>query len=159
MIRDNIDNYFKDKRNKSQSELQYNPDNIEKIGNQEVILLLDDEKSIVNLLEIVFKSYNFNIVTFINPFEALNYFKLYHNHIDIIITDFSIPGIEGIKLIKKFKDIDKNVPLVLFTGHSYITFENEDDKKLIDAHIYKPMLPKDIVNKIKSIIDKGKPHE
>lgn len=96
---------------------------------------------------------NYKVKSFNNPLEAIEYFRLNHNSVDLILTDYSVPYIEGKELVKNLKKINNKVPLVLFTGHSYIIFENEEDRKLVDACIYKPTPPSEIAKHIKMILE------
>jgi DNA-binding response OmpR family regulator len=66
---------------------------------------VDDEKDILELFTEYLSSNGFNIVSFQNPKAALNYF--YHNesNCSIVITDYKMPQMSGIDLIKKIRKI------------------------------------------------------
>ena len=54
------------------------------------------------------KSIGYHVVSFVNPVEALNYF--YKNFADcsLVITDYGMPQMSGINLIKKIREKDQN---------------------------------------------------
>jgi DNA-binding response OmpR family regulator len=120
------------------------------------ILVVDDQEHIVHILTQTLKSNNFNVISFTNIIEAFDYFELHNNEIDLIITDYSMPGMEGTDIIRKFKLINEKVLLVIFTGRSYITFQNKQERDMVDGVIHKPMSPNDVINNLRNILQEHK---
>lgn len=152
-LRKKIDDSFKDDRNKIQGDIIVDGEQI-KCGNGELILALDDDEHVINFLRTVFTRYGFNVAVFTDYIKAIEYFKINSDKVNVIVTDYSLPGVEGIDIIRSFKNINKNVPLIVFTGYSYIIFDNEEDKKLIDLCLYKPLRPVDIIKGVKKVLNK-----
>ena len=50
---------------------------------------------------------NFNAIGCLNANDA--YDVMYDNHIDLIISDIMMPGIDGFEFAKSVRDIDKNI--------------------------------------------------
>ena len=67
------------------------------------ILLVDDEKDILDLFTEYLSSNGFNIISFQNPLEALNYFYQNPNNCSLVITDYKMPQMSGLDLINKDK--------------------------------------------------------
>ena len=74
-------------------------------NNDNYILLVDDEKDILELFTEYLSSNGFNIVSFQNPKAALNYFYQNESNCSIVITDYKMPQMSGIDLIKKIRKI------------------------------------------------------
>jgi len=150
-LRDRIEDNLNTKRNNEQ--LKYDSLSNDTTSNVGTVLLLDDNESITFVIKQLLDKSGFTTVVFNDPMEAVEYFKLHHDEVDIIITDYSIPGMEGTDIIKQFKGI-KDVPLIIFTGHSYIAFENEKELGMVDGVLYKPTSPINVINKVIELLQK-----
>ena len=75
-------------------------------SNNSYILLVDDEKDILLLYGIWLTSDGYQTVSFDNPIEALNYLDKPENisSCSLIITDYKMPQMSGIDLIKKIRE-------------------------------------------------------
>ncbi|HJU60354.1 MAG TPA: response regulator, partial [Nitrososphaeraceae archaeon] len=66
----------------------------------------DDEKDILDLFSEYLISNGFNTISFQNPLEALNYFYRNVSNCSLVITDYKMPQMSGIDLIKKIREKD-----------------------------------------------------
>ena len=75
-------------------------------SNNSYILLVDDEKDILLLYGIWLTSDGYRTISFDNPIEALNYLEKNDNfsHCSLVITDYKMPQMSGIDLIKKIRE-------------------------------------------------------
>lgn len=81
----------------------------------EKILLIDDEESIVNVLSISLKSDNYDVVSAYSGKEGLDVFK--RESPDIVITDIKMPGMDGIEVLKRMKEMNPETEVIIITGH------------------------------------------
>ena len=114
-------------------------------------MIIDDDKDITNLFSI-FLEYNGYIVdAYTNPIEAFNNFR--KNSYDLIVLDLKMPKMDGMTLYKKIKERDDKVIMCFTTANkSYI---QKLQKGIIDIDkivLYKPVLLKDLKNKIDSLL-------
>ena len=119
--------------------------------NNKRIMIIDDEKDITNLFS-TFLEYNGYIVnTYTNPLEAFNNFRM--NSHDLIILDLKMPTMDGMKLYHKIKKIDDKVIICLTTADiNYIQQLQKDIINIEKIVLYKPVLLKDLKNKIESLL-------
>jgi DNA-binding response OmpR family regulator len=114
-------------------------------------LIIDDDKDITNLFA-TFLEYNGYIVdAYNNPVEAFNNFS--KNSHDLIILDLKMPMMDGMTLYHKIKEIDDNV-IICFTTAD-INYIQQLQKGIVDIEkivLYKPVLLKDLKNKIDSLL-------
>ena len=80
------------------------------------ILIVDDHDDIVNLIKIVLQRDGFNAHEFTNPFLALDYFKTDPKKFALAITDFRMPGMNGIELLVKIKEVCPNIKTFIVTA-------------------------------------------
>jgi len=75
---------------------------------------IDDEPVNLMLVQAYGMEFNLNIVTFEDPVEGLDY--ILKNDIDILYTDYMMPEIDGIELIRRFREVHKEIPVVVITA-------------------------------------------
>ena len=78
---------------------------------QRTVLLIDDEPDVLESLALVFRTTGYIIHTAESGLEALKRFK--EQHIDLVICDNALPDIQGLDLIKQFRDIDPNIQMII----------------------------------------------
>ena len=119
--------------------------------NKRRIMIIDDDVDITNLFSIFLEHNGYSVNAYINPVEAFNNFK--KNSHDLIILDLKMPNMDGMTLFHKIKEIDSNV-IICFTTAD-INYIKQLQKGIIDIEkivLYKPVLLKDLKNKIDSLL-------
>lgn len=105
------------------------------------ILIVDDEIKMTRLLEINLKN-KYRVFTALKGREALEVLK--SKEIDIVLSDLKLPGINGIALLEKIKDINPNLPVVLMTAYGTIESAVEAMKKGAFDYLVKPIKMKEV---------------
>lgn len=83
------------------------------------ILVVDDSKSIVNALEMFFTEAGYEVDSTTDPLEALPMVE--KNHYHVVVTDIVMPGMSGLDLLKKIKDYNGFIQVIVVTGHTTTT--------------------------------------
>ena len=115
------------------------------------ILIIDDDKDITNLFSIFLEYNGYSVEAYTNPMEAINNFR--KNSHDLIIIDLKMPKMDGMTLYRKIKEIDDTVVVCLSTADK--NYIQELQKDILDVEktvIYKPILLRDLKNKIDSLL-------
>ena len=113
------------------------------------ILVVDDDKEIVNAIEIYLKREGYNIIKAYNGNEALE--KLLENEIHLIILHIMMPEKDGIETLEEIRKT-KTIPVILLSAKS------EDYDKIsgldtgADDYITKPFNPLELIARVKSNI-------
>ena len=114
-------------------------------------MIIDDDEDTTNLFKIFLEYNGYNVDAYTNPIDALNNFRK-NNH-DLIILDLKMPKMDGMTLFQKIKEKDEQVIICLTTADKSLI---QDLKKGITdiekIMIYKPVLLKDLKNKIDSLV-------
>ena len=84
------------------------------------VLIIDDEKDICFLISEILKDEKFTTYTSQNSDEAISNFK--KNKPDLVILDvwLSNSKLDGIEILKEFKNINKNIPIIIISGHGTV---------------------------------------
>ena len=124
-------------------------------NNDKYILLVEDEKDILELFTEYLSSNGFNIVSFQNPKAALNYFYQNQSNCSIVITDYRMPQMSGIDLIKEMREKDTNCKIKTIIISAFIKDNLPYDKSyitMIDKILEKPVYLDRLKNEVKELI-------
>ena len=103
------------------------------------ILFVDDEKMLVDLGKMMLERIGYQAVALQSPIEALAAFQKNSESFDLVISDLTMPGLQGTQLAREIKEIRPNIPVILATGFDSRTALAQDDNKDIDAVLSKPL--------------------
>ncbi|MEY8339426.1 response regulator transcription factor [Lachnospiraceae bacterium 62-35] len=111
------------------------------------ILVCDDDKEIVDAIDIYLSSEGFHIIKTFDGYEALDYLE--SNEVDLMIVDVMMPGLDGIRTTRKVRETS-SIPIIILSAKS------EDNDKILglnigaDDYITKPFNPLELVARVKS---------
>jgi phosphate regulon transcriptional regulator PhoB len=116
------------------------------------ILVVDDEKDILELVSYNLKKEGFQIETSHNGEEALQ--RIRSARFNLIVLDLMLPGIQGMELCRTLKSDDDtaSIPIIMLTAKS-----EELDKILglemgADDYITKPFSPRELIARVKAVL-------
>ena len=84
--------------------------------------------------------------------EGLEKFK--KSHFDIVITDINMPNMTGMQMVKKIREIDQFVPILLLSAYPLKQFEEEMKKLNINGFLLKPLMLDEFINQVFKAINK-----
>jgi two-component system, OmpR family, alkaline phosphatase synthesis response regulator PhoP len=127
---------------------------------KEKILIVDDEKDIVKMLDYNFKKEGFRTVLAYDGEDAIALAQ--KEHPDLVVLDLMLPGIDGLEVCKALKKDSKteSIPIIMLTAKT-----QETDKVLglelgADDYVTKPFSPRELLARVKAILrrshEKGK---
>ena len=115
------------------------------------VLVVDDEMSIrESFLLILCKE--FNIITAASGEAALK--KIIDEKVDLVYLDIRMPGMNGIDTLKRIKEIDPSIDVIMVTAINDIASAGSAVKHGAKDYVVKPFEVSDILNKTRSIIIK-----
>jgi CheY-like chemotaxis protein len=122
----------------------------------EHILLVDDESDVLELTEEILEDLGYTVTTRISGTEALKIFRENPDTFDLLITDLTMPEMNGKELAVQVSEIRPGFPMILCTGFSTEMTKEEESPKVIHAYINKPILIQEIAETIRRILDADK---
>ena len=121
-------------------------------GGRERILVVDDEVALVNMMSDVLSRLGYNVQGSTSSPEALELFSSAPDQFDLVITDFTMPRFCGDELARKINKIQPT-PILLLTGYSTAMAANPSPDFGITAVMEKPILPWQLAEKVRQILD------
>jgi len=80
------------------------------------LLLIDDELDCINVMRTVLRPAGHECDLFGDPVEALESFRKEHH--DVVVTDYRMPEMDGIEVLKEIREINPETPVVILTGYA-----------------------------------------
>ena len=115
------------------------------------IMIIDDEKPILESIEKQLKEQNFNLYLESDPVEAIE--KLKNNKIDIVLCDMRMKPISGLEVLNTLKIEYPKIPVIILTGYVDDNIY-ESVKKVGCAHfLLKPIRKKELIEAINRALD------
>ena len=111
------------------------------------ILVCDDEKEIVDAIEIYLSSEGYTVLKAYDGLQALDLIR--ENEIHLIIMDVMMPKLNGIRTVMKMRE-EHNIPVIMLSAKS------EDADKIMglnvgaDDYVTKPFNPLELLARVKS---------
>lgn len=123
---------------------------------KETILIVEDEKDIVKMLEYNLKKEGFKTLSTRDGEAAIE--SAHKNNPDIILLDLMLPKMDGLEVCKTLKREKKTagIPIIMLTAKA-----QESDKIVglelgADDYVTKPFSPRELVARIKAVLRRGK---
>src|SRR3990172_996144 len=114
------------------------------------ILIVDDEFSVRDSLSRWFKEDGFRVAAAENATEALK--KMLEQPWDIVLVDIKMPGMSGLELQRRIKEIDKNIVVIIITAYASVESAVHALKEGAYDYVTKPVDPDDLSHLIQNAI-------
>ncbi len=114
------------------------------------ILVIDDDPSFNKMLTGFLLRNNYEVESAHSPQSALSLLK--ENIIDLVLTDFKLPEMNGIELMQEIKKIYKSIPVILITNYSDIRTAINSIKLGAYEFVTKPVIPDELLKTIQKAL-------
>jgi DNA-binding response OmpR family regulator len=114
------------------------------------ILIVDDEKNIRITLKHCLENQDYVIESAVNGEEALH--KLQTTNFDLILLDIKMPGLTGMEVLKKIREMGNKVDVIMMTAYGTIERAVEAMKLGAIDFINKPFTPDEIREIVKDVL-------
>ncbi len=122
----------------------------------EQILILDDEPALATLMDKTLSALGYRTVSFTNSAKAIAYAQSRSDSLDLIITDYTMPGYNGIDVAEKIRHRIPGIPVILCTGYNQDITPDRMKQAGISAFLIKPVLRNLLVKTVRQVLDGAK---
>jgi len=115
------------------------------------ILLVDDHAIVSDGLQALLQVVEgLNVVNKLGSGDfALAYLK--QNEVDLLITDYSMPDMDGLTLVKKAKQLNANLKIIVLSMHDEVHMIREMLSAGVDGYVLKKYAQQELVNAIETV--------
>ena len=116
-----------------------------------MVSIVDDDPDIIMLFHEALKSISgITILTFTDPILALEHFQVNEYAYVLVLSDFKMPGLNGMEFLKKIKELNSFVRTILMTAFQIEdkVFREYTKKKIINAFLQKPIGIHDLLKEV-----------
>jgi two-component system, cell cycle sensor histidine kinase and response regulator CckA len=124
-------------------------------GNDELILVVDDEPNICQFTKSSLSTYGYRVLTACNGIEAIGLYVEHKHEVKVVLMDIMMPSMDGIAAIQILQKINPQIKIIITSG---LTFDNPiyrslDNNENIKAFLSKPFTSTELLTKLHEIVN------
>jgi two-component system response regulator FlrC len=120
------------------------------------ILIVEDEQALLRSLAFTLKRHHYCVLEACNgivAFTALTRYTESDHSLDLLITDIQLPGISGLELIDRIRNMGLTFPIMVITAYGDRSIKNELEKRGITCYLCKPFTTEELLLKVTEILE------
>jgi PAS domain S-box-containing protein len=124
---------------------------------REHILLVDDEDMLLEMGREVLGRLGYSVTVARGSRQALEEFRRDPGRFDLVVTDQTMPEMNGSELSRQILQLCPSMPIIVCTGYSSVLSEEKSREIGIRALVYKPVLKGEFARIVRTVLDGGHP--
>ncbi len=116
------------------------------------VIVVDDEAPIRQAVEQWLSLSGFEVQVFARAEECLN--SLPEHFPGVILTDVRMPGMSGLELLSRLHELDRDLPVILLTGHGDVPMAVEAMREGAYDFLEKPFSPETLISNLRRALEK-----
>ncbi|MBR3107453.1 MAG: response regulator transcription factor [Clostridia bacterium] len=117
-------------------------------------LVVDDDKNTRRLIQAVLETEGYQVTTAINGEDALE--KLEREHIDLVVLDIMMPGMDGYELTKTLREGQSELPILMVSAKQMPEDRRQGFLVGTDDYITKPIDVEEMLLRIKALLRRAR---
>ena len=125
-------------------------------GENRIVSIVDDDPDIIVYFDEALRTISgITLFTFTDPIMALEHFEVKGYAYVLVISDFKMPGLNGMELLKKVKDTNRFVRTILMTAFTIDddVFQQYTKKRIINGYLQKPIGLHDLIKEVNTQLE------
>jgi two-component system cell cycle sensor histidine kinase/response regulator CckA len=124
-------------------------------GNGELVLLVDDEENIVRITAATLESFGYRTVSALDGAKGLETYRQKQNEIHLVVTDMSMPNMDGPSMIRELRNIDPGIKIIGTSGLMNAEQTAELQSLDVTAFLTKPFSAEKLLTSISDVLAKN----
>ncbi|MBA4373927.1 MAG: hybrid sensor histidine kinase/response regulator [Thermodesulfovibrio sp.] len=125
-------------------------------GGSETILLAEDDEALRKMTGSLLVSLGYKVIVASDGEDALQKFKEHQEEIDLLLFDIIMPNKSGQEAYAEISTLRPGIRIIFVSGYSPDIIHNKIAFADNVTIVYKPVLPADLLRKVRSVLDNGK---
>jgi len=140
---------------REKEELSVTSAEVEEVKKEQIrVMFIDDEEALVELFEFYLESNDMKVSSFGEGESALEEMRANPANWDILVSDVSLPGMDGLEILEHVRDINPLLPVILYSGFKKPKFKERAEALGVSRILVKPVVPSDMLKEIKAVLNK-----
>jgi len=115
------------------------------------ILLIDDDQNLVRVTEYQLKEAGFEVITAADGTQGWQKFQ--SQGVDLVLTDINMPGMDGLELIRKIRNRDLLIPVIIMTAYGSLDNAIQSTQSGADDYLTKPFNKHELLARVNNLLD------
>ncbi len=124
-----------------------------KTGNGELILLVEDEASVLNITRQTLEAFGYRVLTAKDGAQAIGHYVKNRDEIALVLTDSIMPVMGGFALISAIHEIDPEAKVMVTSGNSSDESDTRQAAESGSGFLPKPYSAEQLLEKVSSILE------
>jgi len=121
-------------------------------GNQELILIVDDEAAILEITREALQAYNYRVLTAADGTEAVALFAQHKDEVRVVVTDMMMPFMDGPATIRALQKMNPRIDIIATSGFSDRGRAPDFSGAAVRAFLTKPYTADQLLNALATIL-------
>jgi len=117
------------------------------------ILIIEDDKTIVEGLEAAFTFHGFTLLSAGNGEDG--FFLLGSEKPDVVILDVMLPGFDGFEICKKIRERDRRIPIIMLTAKGGESDKLRGFETGADDYVTKPFSARELIARVNAVLKRS----
>ena len=126
-------------------------------GQEEHVLVVEDEESLLDLLQVRLKRWGYTTTGCASPAAALELLRQNPGAFDVLLSDQAMPGMSGAELTRRVRAIRGDLPIILMTGYSETLTEDRAREIGAKMLLRKPIDSRELASALRQALTGGVP--
>ncbi len=123
------------------------------MSGQARILVVDDDDMVASVVSLMLTELNYDSEVINSPNEALERFKASSGDFDLVLTDLTMPEMNGVELARNLKAVRDDIVVAVMSGFGGAA-ESSADGEIVDQFLTKPLLLDDLSKALGALLAK-----
>lgn len=124
-------------------------------GNGELILLADDERSILDITREALEGHGYRVIIARDGSEALDLYTRYRGEVAAVITDMMMPVMDGSATIRALRHLDPDLPIIASSGYLQDARVREIVGDGVRVFLHKPYTAEQVLDVLHDLLGDG----
>ncbi len=122
-------------------------------GNGELILVVDDESSVLDITRRTLESFGYQVITAEDGAVGIARYAEHRGRIELVLTDMMMPVMDGAALVSALRRINADVPVIVASGYTPDVMDRQAEESGARYFLAKPFTAEQLMNAVRRALE------